>query len=117
MLYRIVNETKGVTIVSLAKIASNFFSRLLGLMFKKKIKKDEALIFYQAPSIHTFFMRFPIDIVFLDKTMKVKRIVNCLRPGKAVICKGAYVTIEFFSGKIKDENISLGDQIKILPQS
>lgn len=117
MFYKIINATEGREIVSSAKVASSFSSRLLGLMFKKKIKNEQALIFYQAPSIHTFFMRFPIDIIFLDKKMKVKRIVNCLRPWKAIICKGAYATIEFSSGKIKDGNINLDDQIKILPQS
>ncbi|MCF7872727.1 MAG: DUF192 domain-containing protein, partial [Candidatus Omnitrophica bacterium] len=94
MFYKIVNKTKDVEITSSAEVASGFFQRLFGLMFRNNIKDDQALIFYQAPSIHTFFMRFPIDIIFLDREMKVKRIVNSLSPWRVVFCKDAYVTIE-----------------------
>ncbi|MCF7873594.1 MAG: DUF192 domain-containing protein [Candidatus Omnitrophica bacterium] len=114
MFYKIVNKTKNVEIACFAKIASGFYLRLLGLMFKNNLPEDQALIFYQAPSIHTFFMRFPIDIIFLDRQMKVKRIVNSLSPWRVVFCKGAYVTIELPVGKAKQNNISLGDKIELV---
>ncbi|MCF7888001.1 MAG: DUF192 domain-containing protein [Candidatus Omnitrophica bacterium] len=114
MFYKIVNETKDVGIVSSAEVASGFFQRLFGLIFRNNIKDDQALIFYQAPSIHTFFMRFPIDIIFLDREMKVKRIVNSLSPWRVVFCKDAYVTIELPVGKAKQNNISLGDKIELV---
>lgn len=117
MIYNITNATKGAQLASSAKVASNFFSRLFGLMLKKNIGDEEALIFYQAPSIHTFFMRFPIDILFLGRQMKVKRIVYALRPWRLSVCRGADTTIELSSGKIRQTKVEVGDQIEITPQS
>ncbi len=117
MLYNIKNVTKGTKLASSAKVASNFSSRLFGLMFKKNIRDEEALIFYQAPSIHTFFMRFPIDILFLGRQMKVKRIVCGLRPWRLSVCWGASTTIELPSGKIRQTKVQVGDKITIISQS
>ncbi|MCF7887609.1 MAG: DUF192 domain-containing protein [Candidatus Omnitrophica bacterium] len=116
MFYKIVNKTKDVEIASSAKVASGFFQRLFGLMFRNNMGENQALIFYQASSMHTFFMCFPIDIIFLDRQMIIKRIVNSLSPWRVAFCKGAHVTIELSADKVKQNNISLGDKIKIIPQ-
>ncbi len=113
MIDKIVDKNKDTVISSSPKIAAGFFSRFLGLMFRRKMNQEEALVFYRAPSIHTFFMFFPIDIVFLGRQMKVKRLVKSLRPWRAVICKGAYATLELPAGRIDQTNISVGDQIEI----
>lgn len=110
---KIFNQSKGVTIASSAKVASGFFSRLVGLMFRRGIKKEEAFVFYRAGSIHTFFMLFPIDLIFLDRQMKVKRLVNNLVPWRTVFCKNAYVTIELVAGKISQSGTVLGDRLEI----
>jgi hypothetical protein len=117
MFYKIVNKTKDVEITSSAEVASGFFQRLFGLMFRNNIKDNQALIFYQAPSIHTFFMRFSLDIIFLDKKMKVKKLVYGLGPWRLVSCWGAYITIELSSEKISQIKVGIGDEIEIRPQS
>ncbi len=116
MPYKIVNKDSGSTVAASARTASTFFSRFLGLMFRKSIGKDEALIFYRAVSIHTCFMRFPIDIIFLDRNMKVKRLVEGMRPWRTIICLGACVTIELIQGKIAQSKTSLGDKVEIQAQ-
>ncbi len=104
-------------LVSSAKVASTFYSRLAGLMFRKSLAAEEALIFYQAPSIHTCFMRFPLDLIFLDQQMKVKRLVCSLPPWRTVFCKSANTTIELPAGKINQSNTCLCDKIEIIFQS
>lgn len=113
MALKVFNKDKGIMLASSAQIASSFFHRLKGLMLKKGMGGNEALIFYRATSIHTFFMRFSIDIVFLNRQMKVKRLVNSLSPWRAVACRGAYLTIELPAGKIAASNIDLGDELEI----
>ncbi len=113
MNYSVISKEEKTMIASQGRVASGFFCRLLGLMFRKKMKKEEALIFYRASSIHTFFMRFSIDIIFLDRQMKVKRLVYNLKPWRAVFCRGAYVAIELPAGKIDQSNVSLGSKIWI----
>ena len=95
--YKVINKTKNKILAEKAKIADSFISRLLGLVFRKDLRKESALIFYKASSIHTFFMRFTLDILFLDKNMEVKRLVRKLSPWRAVLCSGSFVTIEFSS--------------------
>jgi len=111
--YRIVNKTKNIILASQAKIADSFFKRLIGLMFKKGLSKEEALVFFKAPSIHTFFMRFPIDILFLDREGKVLRIVKKVNPYRVVFCKNSYITIEFSSKNNNLAQTSKGDFIII----
>jgi hypothetical protein len=71
MLVEVMNATKGFRICR-ARVAGNFFSRALGLMFKKELAEDEGLLIEFSPSfssrsIHSFFMRFPIDLVFISR--------------------------------------------------
>jgi len=111
MFYRIINKTKGKVIVEKARVANNFFSRLIGFMFRKNIDEDEAIIFYKAPSIHTFFMYIPIDIVFLDKDMKVIK-TKSLKPYRIIFCKDSFITIELKENKIIEIPIEKEDLIE-----
>lgn len=111
--YLIVNKTKNVTITDKAKFARTFFSRMIGYMFRLSIDKDDALIFYHAPSIHMFFMRFPLDIIFLDKYNRVIRIFENIQPWSLANCLFSSATIEFPVGTVKRIPIEPGDVIDI----
>lgn len=67
-------------IVDEAKIANGFFDRLIGLMFKKEMKGFNALLIEPCNSIHTFFMRYDIDVVFLSKNNEVIKIIRNMKP-------------------------------------
>ena len=114
MSYRIVNKTREVVLSNQAKKADNFFKRFLGLMFRKHMDEDEALIFYHSPSIHTFFMKMAIDVIFLDKNMQVVRIVENLRPGKVISCFKSFVTIELPAHKTSKIPLEIGDILQII---
>lgn len=76
------------------KICKKFKDRLLGNCFKKEI--TEILIFPKCNSIHTFFMKIPIDVIILDKNKKVIYIKKKLKPWKILLPKkGGYYTIEY----------------------
>ena len=117
MLYKITNKTKNTLISQKAKIADNFFKRLIGLMFRKSIDKEEVLVFKRAPSIHTFFMRFPIDIVFLDKEMRIIRICRTVKPWRAVFCQGSLFTLEFSSSGAFEKSLELGNVLELSSSS
>ena len=114
MSYHIINTTKSTTLSKKAEVADGFFARLKGLMFRECMSRDEALVFYNSPSIHTFFMKFPIDIVFLDRDMRVIRIVRNFDPWKVVSCLKSYLTIEFPPGKTAEEGLEIGDILEVL---
>lgn len=75
LLILMVLKHNGVTIASQIDIARSIFSKLAGLMFRKNISQDYAMIFlFKKPAIvgvHMMFMRFPIDVIFLDQDKKI----------------------------------------------
>jgi uncharacterized protein len=67
------------------KRADSFLSRFKGLMFKKKPLMEEALWIVPCQSIHTCFMTFPIDVVFLDDEYRISKVVRNLKPWRIVL--------------------------------
>lgn len=65
-------------------IADTFLQRFLGFMFRKK-SYHEAILFKPCNSIHTFFMKFSIDVLFLNENMEVIRKLDGLKPGKVIM--------------------------------
>ena len=79
-------------------IADSYFKRLIGYMFRKQ-PHHGAILFTPCNSIHTFFMKFNIDVLFLNEHMQVIKKVERLRPGKVVpTVMGAKVVIESKEG-------------------
>ncbi len=113
MIYSITSSQQGTMISSKAKIANSFGLRLKGLMFDKSLDESGALIFYHAPAIHTCFMNFAIDIVFLDKDNKVIRICEAVKPWKMVFCPSAKLVIELPSHRASRRSLEIGDKLDI----
>lgn len=98
-------------IVAEVFIADSFMNRFLGYMFRKK-PHHEAILFKPCNSIHTFFMRFPIDALFVNEDYKVIKKVEAMQPGKVVIPqKDASIVIEGYAGMFK--SIEEGGTLKI----
>lgn len=93
-------------------IANNSFTRMKGLMFKKEI--INGLLITPCNSIHTFFMKADIDVIYLNKKGEVVRIDKCMIPWKIgkIIFK-AFAVLELPSGSIDKYNIKLNDIIKL----
>lgn len=90
--------------------ANNFFSRLLGLMFKKKMNDNQGLLIVPCNQIHTFNMRFDIDVLFIDKGNKIVYIEHSMKPGRATkMIKGAHSVLELCSGVSEKNGVKIGD--------
>jgi uncharacterized protein len=79
--------------------ARGFRARLLGLAFLDPGDGDDALLIRRCRSVHTFGMRFPIDIVFVDRDWHVVRLVRDVGPRRIVHCRGAAAVIEVAAGE------------------
>jgi uncharacterized membrane protein (UPF0127 family) len=77
---RIINQTKNTVIAEEAEKAETLFSRIKGLLGRKELLSGQALVIARCNSIHTFFMRFPIDVLFVDKENRVRKCVSYLKP-------------------------------------
>ncbi len=90
-------------------VAYSLYSRLKGLMFKREIQKDQAMMINNCNCVHTFFMRFSIDILYLDKEFKVIA-VRQLKPFRlSMPVKGAVKVVELQAGLIEYFEIKVGD--------
>ncbi|MCK4912158.1 MAG: DUF192 domain-containing protein [Candidatus Omnitrophica bacterium] len=115
IVYNLFNKSKNCLIASKVSIANNFFLRLKGLMFRESIDKEEALVFYHTPSIHTFFMRFPIEVVFLNQKMQVKEIYQELKPKRVVFSTFSFIAIELPAFKTSNKTLEIGDILELTP--
>ena len=114
MSCKIIDKTNNKCISADARTAKTFFERLFGLLFRSSISSEEALIFHNVSSIHMFFMRFPIDVLYLDKEMKVRKIKHSLLPWMMSSCLGAKTTIELPAGKAKERLVKIGDTLEFI---
>ena len=78
--WRLVSKTTGKTVVAQLKIADGFWSRLVGLQFRRPLPSDAGLLLVPCNSVHTCFVRFPVDVVFLDDRGCVLAVRHNLRP-------------------------------------
>lgn len=92
-------------------VADNFIERLIGYMFRRE-PHYKAIMFTPCNSIHTFFMKFPIDVIFINKDLEIIKMVENLEPGKIILpVKDANIVIEGKHGMFK--NLKVGDKVVI----
>ena len=90
-------------------IADNAFSRFRGLMLRENLAKNCGLLIVPCNSVHMMFMRFAIDVIYLDKTYRVMKIVRNLRPWIGVsMYLSAHAVLELKGGEAKRLNLSVG---------
>ena len=107
---QIINKTKGKILAEKAGLANTIFSRSKGLLGRKDFKQGEALIIVPCNSIHTFFMRFAIDVLFVDSENKVIKAISNMRPFRlSNLYFSARYTIELPTGTIKTTSTAPGD--------
>lgn len=80
-------------------LADRFFSRLSGLLARDELRKGEALLLVPCNGVHTFFMTYHIDIVFLGCKGRVLKVVTELAPWRIASCKGACSVLEMRGGE------------------
>lgn len=96
------------------RVARNPLSRFLGLMGRPSLEDGHGLLIKPCSSIHTFFMRFPIDVVFVDKDARVVKTATAVKPWRFLLGgKGAHAVIELPAGALNNPGMKPGDQLDI----
>jgi uncharacterized membrane protein (UPF0127 family) len=86
------------------EVADTYFKRLKGLMGRKSLPPGNALLMYPCGSIHTFFIRFPIDVAYLDKSGVVLHTIRSMKPFRVgPVIKGAHYIVEVPCGTLDHE--------------
>jgi uncharacterized membrane protein (UPF0127 family) len=92
-------------------VADSPVSRMRGLLGRSELRPGEGLLLRPASAIHTWFMRFPIDAVFLDRDWRVVGISDDVRPWRAASRRGAKAVLELPAGESSRRGLALGDQL------
>jgi uncharacterized membrane protein (UPF0127 family) len=96
-------------------VAATFLSRLVGLLRKPSLDPREGLLLTRAAAVHTLFMRFPIDVVFLDRERRVVAVSERLRPWRHTSCPGARAVLELPADAWKRSGCRVGDALRYSP--
>ncbi|WP_282109890.1 DUF192 domain-containing protein [Shewanella algicola] len=91
--------------------ANKTVSRLKGLLGQRSLTMQQGLLIAPCNSVHTFGMKFDIDVVFLDKNNKVVKIKTSVKPARMTSCFGSKKVLELASGSAEYNNISIGDSL------
>jgi uncharacterized membrane protein (UPF0127 family)/CheY-like chemotaxis protein len=110
----IVNLTRGSVVCEQALIADRPLRRMRGLLGRPSLPAGEGLMLQPAPSVHTAFMRFPIDVVFLDRNLQVVKLVERLGPWRTAGARQARSALELAAGEAAARAIQVGDRLGVV---
>jgi uncharacterized protein len=94
-------------------VADSPLVRLKGLLGRSGLPPGEGILLRPAAAVHTFFMRFPIDAVFLDRDLVVLRVVRELVPWRAAAQRGARAVLELPVGESARNGLQPGDRLTL----
>ncbi len=101
-------------IVERATIADSYWSRFWGLMGRRTLGEEEGLLIEPCSSIHTMFMRFAIDVIFLDKEHRVVKVAT-VPPFRAALGRGSHAVLEIPAGTAQRNGLEVGDALSLTP--
>jgi len=92
-------------------VADTFVSRTVGLLGRRSLSPGKGITLRPSFSIHTFFMRFPIDVVFLGQDLVVLKIAASLPAFRTASCRGAREIVELSAGECERRGLGIGDRV------
>lgn len=104
---------EGRVVCPALSVADTAPSRMKGLLGRRSLDSGEGLLLRPAGSVHTAFMRFPIDVVFLDGDLEVLEVRDSVPPWRAVARRGAKAVLELPAGEARRREIAPGVQLQL----
>ena len=106
------NTNRGTVLGEAIEVAASAAQRVRGLLGRECLEDGQGLLFKRCSSLHTFFMHFPIDIVFMDKKGKVLKSAPQVGPFKLVAAPfRAHFALELPVGAIERSTTKVGDRL------
>jgi uncharacterized protein len=112
---RVMNVTRSTELASKAEVAKSGGKRSKGLLGRKGLTAGEGMWILPCEAIHTFFMQFAIDLVYLDRRHRIRKVVSSVPPWRLSACLSAYSVLELPSGTVHNSQSRPGDLIEFTP--
>lgn len=111
------NAERNTTLGEAIEVAATSTQRARGLLGKECLEDGQGLLFKSCMSLHTFFMTFPIDVIYADRNGRVIKVAQGVRPFKLISAPmRAYYAIELPEGVIRDSGTQPGDTLVLLEE-
>jgi uncharacterized protein len=102
---------QGQVVCERCEIAASSLKRVWGLLGRKELVHGDGLLIRPTWSIHTWFMRFPIDVVFLDRDLTVLKLKEHVPPWRAAAHRGAHSVLELPAGAARRVGLAVGERL------
>ena len=111
---RRLETAEGREVAARVEEADSFLRRGLGLMFRRELPAGHGLALTPCNSIHMFFMRIPLDVVFLSREGTVVRVYHGIRPWRVSrIVRGAHTAVELPAGTLRRAGVDTGAHLRL----
>ena len=104
----------GTVVCERCFVADRPLVRMKGLLGRSELARDEGILIRPCNSIHTLFMRFAIDAIFVDRNGTVLKIRANLKPWRSAWARRAHAVIELAAGEAERRGIATGDHIELV---
>ncbi len=107
------NQTRNTVLGESVEVADTSAKRRAGLLKHTRLDPGSGLWIVPCESVHTFFMKFPIDLIYLDKHRKVRKVRHAVPPWRLSACLTAHSILEFPAGTAQESGTLPGDELSI----
>jgi uncharacterized membrane protein (UPF0127 family) len=113
----LMNQRTDEAIADRVEVAVTRRDRRKGLLGRNGFEASDALIMAPCFSIHTMFMRFDIDVVFVDDMGRAVKVVRELSPWRIAVDPSAHAVVELPAGSLRDREVNVGDRLYLVEPS
>ena len=112
---QVVNLTRQTSLATNLEVAGSGPKRAKGLLGRKGLGPGQGMWIVPCEAVHTIGMQFPIDLVYLDRRHRVKKVRSSVPPWRLSACLSAHSVIELASGAIRESRTGVGDVLEFSP--
>jgi uncharacterized protein len=115
MRMQVMNLTRNTVVAASVEVADSGPKRSKGLLGRKGLDPGTGLWIVPCEAVHTFWMQFPIDLIYLDRELRIKKLRSNVRPWRMSGCLTAHSVLELGVGTIRESQVMPGDKLEFSP--
>jgi uncharacterized protein len=115
MRMQVMNLTRNTLVAASVEVADSAPKRSKGLLGRKGLDSGSGLWIVPCEAVHTFWMQFPIDLIYLDRELRIRKLRSNVRPWRLSGCLRAHSVLELASGAIRESQVMPGDKLEFSP--
>ena len=114
MAFALMREGRAIPVASRVEIAVSRRARRRGLLGRQRLDSNAALLLVPCTAVHTACMRFPIDVIFVNREGRAVHIVSRMQPWRMAMSPSAHAVIELAAGSVEKHDIRVGDIVRLV---